>query len=266
MEHLAFPTVLSPGIAMLRADNPSEMTLDGTNTYLLFDPQITSLSHDTEVVVIDPGPELPAHLHALAAFKVQMILLTHRHSDHSAGIGLLHELTGAPVRALLPEFCRDAEPLLDAQVVEVGAQRIRVVCTPGHTSDSVCFIRQSGQAALFTGDTVLGRGTTILEHPDGTLADYLDSLAALSAWPDMPLHPGHGEQHAGSHQLLAAYLAHRHSRLDQVRAALVKLGQAGADTTPAQLLDLVYPDLDPRLIGAASHSLEAQLHYLAVNS
>lgn len=266
MEHLAFPTVLSPGIAVLCADNPSEMTLDGTNTYLLFDPQITELSYNTEVVVLDPGPDMPDHLRALAAFNVQMILLTHRHGDHSAGIPLLHELTGAPVRAQLPEFCRNAEPLRDGEMLDFGTSMIRVLFTPGHTSDSVCFVRESADAALFTGDTVLGRGTTILEHPDGTLADYLESLAKLSNLADMPLHPAHGEQHAGSHQLLSAYLEHRESRLEQVRAALVKLGKAGVETKPAELLDLVYPDLDPRLIGAASHSLEAQLHYLAVNS
>ncbi|PRA08293.1 MBL fold metallo-hydrolase [Arthrobacter sp. MYb211] len=266
MEHLAFPTVLSPGIAVLRADNPSEMTLEGTNTYLLFDPQTTQLSHDTEIVVVDPGPDMPAHLRALAAFDVQMILLTHRHGDHSGGIPLLHELTGAPVRARLAEFCRNAEPLVDGERLEFCATTLRVLFTPGHTSDSVCFVREGQQGALFTGDTVLGRGTTILEHPDGTLADYLDSLARLSALADMPLHPAHGEQHAGSHKLLTAYREHRESRLEQVRVALAKLGKAGADAEPAELLDLVYPDLDPRLAGAASSSLEAQLHYLAVNS
>ncbi|WP_404286725.1 MBL fold metallo-hydrolase [Glutamicibacter arilaitensis] len=266
MEHLAFPTVLSPGIAVLRADNPSEMTLDGTNTYLLFDPQTTELSHDTEVVVVDPGPDLPEHLHALAAFDVRMILLTHRHADHSGGIPLLHELTGAPVRAKLAEFCRNAEPLRDGEQLNVCTTTLSVLFTPGHTSDSVCFVREGKQGALFTGDTVLGRGTTILEHPDGTLADYLGSLERLSALADVPLHPAHGEQHAGSHKLLAAYRDHRETRLEQVRVALGKLGKAGADAKPADLLDLVYPDLDPRLIGAASSSLEAQLHYLAVNS
>ncbi|QCY46491.1 MBL fold metallo-hydrolase [Glutamicibacter creatinolyticus] len=106
-------------------------------------------------------------------------------------------------------------------------------------------LRPPGRAgALFTGDTILGRGTTILEHPDGTLVDYLDSLQRLAGLPDLPLHPAHGPQH-------------------RVAPAA---GKAGAHATPAELLDLVYPDLDPRLVGAATHSLEAQLHYLATNS
>ncbi|KSU64968.1 MBL fold metallo-hydrolase [Arthrobacter sp. NIO-1057] len=263
MAHLSSPTVIAPGIGVLTADNPSEMTLDGTNSYLLFDPALTQLEPGTPVVLIDPGPELEEHLQSLAQFEIQLVLITHRHADHTGGIDRLRELTGAPVRAKLAEYSRDAVVLEDHEVINAAGTRIQVHFTPGHTSDSVCFTVQDSQ--LFTGDTVLGRGTTILEHPDGTLADYLDSLNRLLALPEMSLHPAHGQQHATSHQLLRAYLEHRESRLEQVRTALQKLGKAGADVTPAELLDFVYPDLDPRLVGAASHSLEAQLHYLASN-
>ncbi|NAZ15150.1 MBL fold metallo-hydrolase [Glutamicibacter soli] len=262
MDHVSAPTVLAPGIAVLRADNPSEMTLDGTNTYLLFAPE-ASLAPGTPVIVIDPGPELEPHLQALAAYDVQLVLITHRHPDHTEGIDRLSELTGAPVRAFLEQFCRGAEVFADREAIEAAGTAVRVEFTPGHTSDSVCFVRIGAEEHLFTGDTVLGRGTTILEHPDGTLYDYLSSLERLLELPDMPLHPAHGEQHRQSHPLLEGYLAHREDRLSQVRAALEKLGKAGADAKPAELLDLVYPDLDPRLAGAASHSLEAQLHYLS---
>ncbi|WP_349930464.1 MBL fold metallo-hydrolase [Glutamicibacter mishrai] len=263
MAHLSWPTVIAPGIAVLTADNPSEMTLDGTNSYLLFDPASSTLQPGTEVVLIDPGPELQSHLQALSQFEIQLVLITHRHADHTGGIDRLRQLVAAPVRAKLAEHCRDADPLAEGEIISAAGVQIQVHDTPGHTSDSVCFTVDGSH--LFTGDTVLGRGTTILEHPDGTLADYLASLNRLLGLPDMPLHPAHGQQHETSHQLLRAYLEHRESRLDQVRAALQKLGKAGADATPAQLLEFVYPDLDPRLVGAASRSLEAQLHYLASN-
>ncbi|TAP28135.1 MBL fold metallo-hydrolase [Arthrobacter sp. S41] len=265
MDHLSAPTLIAPGIALLQADNPSEMTLDGTNSYLLFDPKISALSPGTPVVLIDPGPELPAHLESLAQFEIQLVLITHRHGDHTDGINYLHRLCQAPVRAQLNEYCRDAAALEDHEVISCAGINVQVHFTPGHTSDSVCFTLNGVSPHLFTGDTVLGRGTTILDHPDGTLEDYLASLDRLLRLDDMPLHPAHGEQHTASHQLLRAYLAHRESRLDQVRGALIKLGKAGADVDPAQLLDVVYPDLDPRLVGAASRSLEAQLHYLASN-
>lgn len=264
MADLFAPTVLAAGLAVLRADNPSEMTLDGTNSYLLFDPTISVLEPGTPVIVVDPGPTLPSHLDALRAFDVQLILSTHRHPDHTESVADLHEATGAPARARLAQFCRQAPVLEDLEVIEAAGTQLRVEFTSGHTSDSVCFVQLGERPQLLTGDTVLGRGTTILEHPDGTLADYLDSLHRLLALEDMPLRPGHGEQHDGSHRLLTAYIQHREQRLDQVRAALVKLGKAGAEVSPAELLEFVYPDLDPRLVGAASHSLEAQLHYLSV--
>ncbi|MGV2855109.1 MBL fold metallo-hydrolase [Glutamicibacter sp. AGC13] len=265
MALLPLPTIITPGIGLLRAQNPSEMTLDGTNSYLLFDPAVDELLPGTPVVLIDPGPELEDHLQALAAFDIQLVLITHRHADHTGGIDALYGMTGAPVRATLEQYCRDAPVFTDGETISAAGASIQVVFTPGHTSDSVCFIRQGGAAHLFTGDTVLGRGTTILEHPDGTLADYLDSLQRLLALPDMALHPAHGEQHDSSHPLLQMYIKHRHARLDQVRAALQKLGKAGVHTQPAELLEHVYPDLDARLVGAATHSLEAQLHYLSVN-
>lgn len=265
MAHLPLPTIIAPGVGLLRAENPSEMTLDGTNSYLLFNPDIAQLLPGTPVVLIDPGPDLEEHLQALAAFDIQLVLITHRHADHTGGIDSLFRMTGAPVRATLDEFCRGARAFADSETISAAGLDIQVVPTPGHTSDSVCFTVDNGARHLFTGDTVLGRGTTILEHPDGTLADYLASLQRLLRLPDMALHPAHGEQHAASHPLLEQYIQHREARLDQVRAALRKLGKAGANTQPAELLELVYPDLDARLVGAASRSLEAQLHYLAMN-
>lgn len=253
-------------MGLLRADNPSEMTLQGTNSYLVFDPALDAPEANTPVIVIDPGPLLEEHLQALARFTVCLVLATHRHADHTGGIDRIHALTGAPVRALLPEHCRDAPPLVDGELLEAAGTSVQVVHTPGHTSDSICLWRQGTAADLFTGDTVLGTGTTILEHPDGTLADYLASLRILRALPDTPVRPGHGPQHPGSHRLLEAYRAHREQRLEQVREALAQLGKTAAQVAPAELLGRVYPEIDARLAGAASHSLQAQLHYLESNA
>ncbi|MCW4467171.1 MBL fold metallo-hydrolase [Glutamicibacter sp. MNS18] len=266
MEHLASPRWLGPGLGLLRANNPSEMTLQGTNSYLVFDPALDEPAGTSPVIVIDPGPELEDHLQALARFEVCLVLATHRHADHTGGINRIHELTGAPVRALLPAHCRDAAPLLDGELIQAAGTSLQVLHTPGHTSDSVCLLRQGACTNLFTGDTVLGSGTTILEHPDGTLADYLASLRMLRAVPDTPLHPGHGPQHPGSHRLLDDYLAHREQRLGQVRGALARLGKTAAQAAPAELLGQVYPDIDARLAAAATHSLQAQLHYLESNA
>lgn len=262
MEHLDSPQWLGSGLGLLRANNPSEMTLQGTNSYLVFDPALTQPARSTPVIVIDPGPLLEEHIQALAGFEVELVLITHRHSDHTAGIDRLHELTGAPVRAMLPEHCRDASVLYDGEILQAAGTSLQVVHTPGHTSDSICLIRQGLSKNLFTGDTILGSGTTILDYPDGTLADYMASLHTLRALPDLPLHPGHGPQHPGSHRLLEDYQRHREQRLEQVRKALDLLGQRADQVTAQQLLGQVYPDIDQRLAGAASLSLQAQLHYL----
>lgn len=263
MELLASPQWIAAGLGLLRADNPSQMTLEGTNSYLVFDPELERPDEHTAVIVIDPGPELEEHLLALARFNVQLIVITHRHADHTAGINRLHELTGAPVRAWLPEHCRAAEVLREGQILSVPGTSLRVVHTPGHTSDSVCLLREGSSTNLFTGDTVLGRGTTVLDFPDGTLRDYLASLRKLRDLPDVALHPAHGPQHPGSHALLDAYLKHREERLDQVRGALETLGGTADRVSADQLLDLVYPEIDARLRGPARASLQAQLHYLA---
>lgn len=166
--------------SVLRAENPSPMTLEGTNSWLLRAPGADG------VVVVDPGPDLDEHVRALAAAgPVELVLITHRHGDHTDAIDALHALTGAPVRAALPEHCRDAPPLIDGQRITAAGVGIEVLATPGHTSDSLSFrvlddetpapegSGGSGQpvSPILTGDTVLGRGTTMLDHPDGTLRD-----------------------------------------------------------------------------------------------
>ena len=240
--------------AVLTADNPGPMTLTGTNSYLLAGPAAQSR------VIVDPGPDDPAHQRALAtaAGRVELILLTHRHADHSGGVDLLHRLTGAPVRAADPSWCRGAGGSLhDGERIACADLRIRVLATPGHTSDSVCFDVEGD--GVLTGDTVLGAGTTVIDHPDGSLGAYLDSLRTLRSLGARPVLPAHGPERDDLAALCAEYLAHRELRLDQIRAAVDLLG---LDATVAQVTDVVYVGIDPSVRPAAERSVAAQLSYL----
>jgi glyoxylase-like metal-dependent hydrolase (beta-lactamase superfamily II) len=239
------------------APNPGPMSLDGTNSYVLRAPG----SHSA--VVVDPGPLDEAHLQALAeAGDVELILVTHRHADHTAGSALLHELTGAPVRAADPLHCLGgAEPLRDGEVIDAAGVEIRVLATPGHTSDSVCFhLPEDGpHGSVLTGDTVLGRGTTMLDYPDGKLADYLASLDRLEALGQAAVLPAHGPALPSIEAIARAYRDHRNDRLAQIRAALVRLGSAAG---VREVTDAVYTDVGPSVRRAAEMSVAAQLDYL----
>ena len=241
---------------VVRADNPGLMTLDGTNTWVLREPGAT------RSVVVDPGPPDAAHIDRVlgAAGQVGLVLFTHRHFDHTESMQLVAERTGAPARATDPEFCVDADPLVDAETIDVDGLRLDVVATPGHTSDSTCF-RMLDELSLLSGDTVLGRGTTIIAHPDGVLGPYLDSLAILRELVEEGLVerilPGHGPVIDQAGPVLDFYLEHRQERLDQVREALA----AGASTA-REVVEHVYTDVDESLWPAAELSVRAQLDYL----
>jgi glyoxylase-like metal-dependent hydrolase (beta-lactamase superfamily II) len=239
--------------SVLLAENPSVMTLEGTNTWVLRGPDSTGC------VVIDPGPDDEAHLRrVLACGPVEQILLTHGHPDHADGARRFAELAGGVgVRALDPALRLGAEGLAGGDVVAAAGLEIRVLATPGHTADSLCFLVDE---AVLTGDTVLGRGTTVVAHPDGRLADYLDSLRRLAELPpDTTVLPGHGPELPDAAAAATAYLAHREQRLDQVRAALDQLGR---DASPRQVVEMVYADVDRALWPAAEWSVRAQLEYL----
>lgn len=240
--------------SVLLAPNPGPMTLEGTNTWLLGEPG------RGEAVVVDPGPLHDGHLQAIAgAATVVLIVLTHGHPDHSEGAGRLAELTGAAVVALDPAHTSPgAEPLRpDSGTVHAAGVAVEVVATPGHTADSVS-LYLPGDDAVLTGDTVLGRGTTVVAHPDGVLADYLASLARLQEYGDAAVLPGHGPELPSAGRAAKDYLAHRRQRLEQVRAAVA----AGA-VDVQQVLEVVYAGVDRALWPAAALSVRAQLHYLA---
>ncbi|MDD9206796.1 MBL fold metallo-hydrolase [Georgenia sp. 10Sc9-8] len=238
------------------APNPGPMTLDGTNSYAVGDPASQC------VVVVDPGPLAEGHLHRLsAAGRVELVLLTHRHPDHTAGSKRFHTLTGAPVRALDPAFCHGGEPLRDGEVITAAGLSLLVIGTPGHSSDSVCFhLPDDGPTgSLLTGDTILGRGTTIIAYPDGQLREYLASLHRLRDLGTATVLPGHGPVLPNLVEVCDTYIDHRQRRLNEVRAALATLG---ADATAPAVTDIVYPDLRHQLRRAAEVSVEAQLDYL----
>lgn len=259
MTHPAYGSLRSvtPLASVLLADNPSPMTLEGTNTWVLRAPGVE------ECVVVDPGEDDLAHLERVAAQgPVALVLITHRHPDHAGGARRFSELTGAPVRALDGSLVLGSEALGEGDVVAAAGVELRVVTTPGHTSDSVSFLLDGPDAAevVLTGDTILGRGTTVIAHPDGSLGPYLDSLHRLADLaPGTAVLPGHGPELPDAAAVAHAYLAHREQRLEQVRAAVATLG---VDVTARQVVELVYADVDEALWPAAEWSVRAQLEYL----
>ncbi|MGW3566274.1 MBL fold metallo-hydrolase [Streptomyces sp. NPDC000941] len=242
------------------APNPSLMTLDGTNTWIVSEPD-SGLA-----VVIDPGPLDDAHLKDVLATaeqagkRVALTLLTHGHPDHAEGAARFAELTRTRVRALDPALRLGEEGLGAGDVITTGGLELRVVPTPGHTADSLSF-HLPADAAVLTGDTVLGRGTTVVAHPDGRLGDYLDSLRRLrSLTVDdgvSTVLPGHGPVLNDARGAVEYYLAHRANRLAQVETA-VESGYR----TPSEVVAHVYADVDRSLWPAAELSVRAQLEYL----
>lgn len=242
------------------APNPSAMTLDGTNTWIVSEPD------SPLAVVVDPGPLDDAHLSrvietaAKAGKRVALTLLTHGHPDHAEGAARFAELTRTHVRALDPALRLGEEGLAAGDVITTGGLELRVVATPGHTADSLCFHLPADRAVL-TGDTILGRGTTMVAHPDGRLGDYLDSLRRLrSLAVDDGVHtvlPGHGPVLEDAQGAVEFYLAHRANRLAQVETAVENGHKEAADVVAH-----VYADVDRSLWPAAELSVRAQLDYL----
>jgi glyoxylase-like metal-dependent hydrolase (beta-lactamase superfamily II) len=241
------PVTATAGVVL--APNPGPMTLDGTNTWVL------RAAGAERTVVVDPGPLTESHLAEVAACgPVDVVLLTHGHADHSEGARRFAELTGARVRALDPAHRLGDEGLGEGDVVVGGGLEVRVLATPGHTADSLSFVLDD---AVLTGDTVLGRGTTVVAHPDGVLADYLASLRRLRELGGLTVLPGHGPELPSAGEAAERYLAHRESRLEQVRAAV-----AGGATSAADVVETVYADVDRALWPAATLSVLAQLAHL----
>jgi len=241
------------------APNPGAMTLEGTNTWVLMEPG------STDAVVVDPGPLNDRHLQrvldlvALRGARVALTLLTHGHWDHAESATRFAEITGAPVRALGARH----DDLADGDSLTVDGLELAVVATPGHTSDSLSFLLVAEQA-LLTGDTVLGRGTSVVAWPDGELAAYLVSLQRIEALTGSrevtQILPGHGPTVPDAAQVVRYYIDHRQVRLEQVRAAIA-VGALDADAVVA----MVYADVPRDVWPAARLSVMAQLDYLDIH-
>ncbi len=252
----------------LLAPNPGMMTLDGTNTWVLREPGASAS------VVVDPGPIEDGHLERLTAETgdVALVLLTHHHYDHAEVAAEFAARKGCAVRALDPALCVDAAPLVDGEDLVVDGLSVRVLTTPGHTADSISLVLP-GDGALLTGDMVLGRGTTVVAHPDGQLGPYFDSISRMRSLvlsgEVTTLWPAHGPVLPDALGVLDHYVAHRRERLAQVEAAvrelgLVLTGESAEDPDlPRQVVEVVYADVDESLWVPAELSVRAQLAYLA---
>lgn len=246
---------------VVTAPNPGVLTLTGTNTWVLSEPEADGC------IVVDPGPDDAAHVEAVLAeverleSSVELILVTHRHADHTGAVDLLQARTGAPVRAADPAWCRGTVPLVDREEIEVAGLRLNVVATPGHTDDSVSFHLQR-DGALITGDTILGEGSSLIAWPDGRLGPYLESMKRLrdiaAAGLSLTLLPGHGPLVLWGLEAVDILMAHRMRRLEQVTGALDR----GAGTV-AEVVTAVYGLPGPALHDVVVAQVQAQLEYLS---
>ncbi len=265
MEHPAYGLLrpVTDTASVLLCENPGLLTLEGTNTWVLRGPGTE------EMVVIDPGPDdKDEHIERLAALgPIPLVLISHRHADHTGGIDRIVDLTGAVVRSVGSGFQRGlGGSLTDGEVIDAAGLKITVMATPGHTADSVSFLvddvrgeRSDGKGAVLTADTILGRGTTVIDKEDGGLGDYLESLRRLRGLGHRTVLPGHGPELDDLVAVADSYLAHREDRLEQVRGALRHLGE---DASARQIVEHVYTDVDEKLWDAAEWSVQAQLDYL----
>jgi len=253
-EHPAYGVLrpVTDTASVLLCDNPGPLSLEGTNTWVLRDPG------SDEVVLVDPGPDDDEHIARLTGLgKISLVLITHRHADHTAGIDGIVAASGAMVRAVGSGFLRGmGRPLSDGEVIDAAGLRITVIATPGHSADSMSFVLDD---AVLTGDTVLGRGTTVIALEDGDLGDYLESLHRLNGLGHRRVLPGHGPDLDDLEAVTAMYLTHREQRLNQVRDALQVLGD---NATARQIVEHVYTDVEEKLWGPAEWSVQAQLDYL----
>lgn len=269
------PREVTAYASVVLCHNPGSMELDGTNTWILRAPG------RSDCVVVDPGPKKHrAHLRRVAEQgDVALVLITHRHHDHTGAIKRFHAMTGAPVRAREDRWCRDAPRLTDREVIEAAGLRITVLTTPGHSGDSVSFLVEHRAAAdpaasegepervigraMVTGDTVLGTGTTVIDPTDGTLRDYMNSLNRLLVEGEgCVMLPGHGPDHPDLIPVVRHYKKHREDRIDQIRSAIDELGTTPEKAKPMRLVRTVYADVDKKLWPAARMSVKAQLQYL----
>ena len=244
-------TWLTEGVRLLLAPNPSPMTLEGTNTYLI--------GGERSVILMDPGPNDDGHVAsigaALAGADVETIVLTHKHIDHAEAAERCAELFDAPIAS------NDGPRRSGDRVVREGDRLggLLAIATPGHSSDHLCFVLER-ERTLFSGDHILGRGTTVVAHPDGDMAEYMTSLERLKQVDLDRIFPGHGPVIPDPRAVIDEYIEHRLMRERQV---VDGLDAAGEPVTPEELVAKIYADVDPILHPVAAMSVRAHLAKLA---
>ena len=262
---------LSPLVQRVIAPNPGPFTFTGTCTYIF---------GDRDMIVIDPGPDDPAHrdliMKAIGTSRLNAILVTHTHRDHSPLAKTLKSLTGVPLMGCGPhQLARtlnegeinpldastdyDYQPdliLNDGERMNFGDIEIEVLATPGHTINHLAFALLN-EAALFSGDHVMGWSTSIVAPPDGAMQPYLHSLEKLITRDDQVYYPGHGEAVRNPSRFVPQLLAHRRLR----ETSILESVREGVETIP-DLVAKLYGGLDPRLHGAAGLSVFAHLEDL----
>ncbi|MEK9211934.1 MBL fold metallo-hydrolase [Sphingomonas sp. 2378] len=261
------PIQLEPLVSRVLAPNASPFTYTGTQTHIV---------GDRDVAVIDPGPDDPAHLDALlraiGGRRVEAIVITHHHRDHSPAARPLAKATGAPIVGAAPfapdydggrsdaAFDRDYAPdrvLAEGEGVSGDGWTLTALATPGHTSNHLAFALPQARA-LFSGDHVMGWSTSIVSPPDGDMADYMASLEKLMERDDRVYYPGHGEAVDNPLRLVRGMLGHRKQREGQI----LRLLRQGDDLTIAAMTARMYVGLNPRLLPAAERSVMAHLYDL----
>ena len=244
--------LVAPGVRRLRAANPSPMTGDGTNTYLI---------GERRVVVVDPGPDLASHVdHILTSVEqhdgqVVALLVSHQHPDHLPAAYTIRRQTGAPILAH-PSLPGLDQALDDGMTVGSELGPLTALATPGHADDHLCFWL-SAPRLLFAGDLVAGVGTVVLSTSPCALNAYLGSLRRLLGLGQATILPGHGPVVADSLVHVQAYLDHRAERDRQILAALA-IGRCRVE----QIVDQVYADIRPELRPMATRNVNAHLEHL----
>ena len=262
---------LSPLVSRVLAPNPGPFTFKGTGVYVVGAGQ--------SVAVIDPGPALPGHIEnlkrILAARRVSHILVTHTHRDHSPAAAALKSWSGAKTYGV-PLASRTAPPasgegkvdeahdhdfvptvtVRDGMRIHGDGFSLECVATPGHTANHVCYALLE-EHALFSGDHVMGWSTSVIAPPDGDMGDYLASLEKLKSRDESVLYPTHGSPILQPREWIGQLIAHRHMREEQIRTALARRAQG-----VAELVEALYPKIEPALRGAAAQQTLAHLRHM----